>query len=153
MSEMRSFDSWAAAELVFPPGTIAGGPTVAPAGAYLDMSDYDRVVFLIAIGACAATDTLNAKLVQATTAAGAGSKDITGAVITVLADADDNQFSTIELRAEALDVAGGFRFVALSYTKAGAGTLVASVFAFRYRGGGLPPTKHASYNEAVEVLT
>ncbi len=152
MSEMQTFDFWSAAELVFPPGTIAGGPTIVPS-TYIDMGDFDRIVFIIAIGACAATDTLNAKLVQATSAAGAGSKDITGAAITALADADDNQFATIELKAEALDVAGGFRYVSLSYTKAGAGTLVASIFAFRYKGGGLPPTKHASYNEAVEVVT
>ena len=143
---MRTFDKWMLADIVHPPGAYATG--ILPSS-YIDMSDYDRIVFLIMVGTLGATDTLDAQVVQATDAAGAGSKNVTGAVITQLVDADDDNMVSIEVAGSALDVENGFRYVALSIAQAG--TPDGAVLALRYRGGGLPPTQPAAYSEQVRA--
>jgi hypothetical protein len=62
--------------------------------------------------------TLDAKLQQASAAAGTGAKDITDKAITQLTQAgsDGNSLVGIELRTEELDVNGGFEYVRFSVT-------------------------------------
>ena len=143
---MRSFHENMLANLVLIPGTIASSTVPAT---YIDMRDYERVVFLIFVGDMPTSSTLDAQVVQATLADGTGSKDITGAAITQLVATDDNKMVSIEVRDTALDVAGGFRFVSLTLVEAA--DPIGMVLAFSYKGGGLPPTQPVAYEEQVEV--
>lgn len=92
-------------QVLLDPGTISDGTT-----AYIDMADKHTAEFFLSLGA---TDqTTDMKLVQATSAAGAGVKDITGAVITQLSATNDNKQASIEIDPYQLDFNNGFRYVA-----------------------------------------
>jgi hypothetical protein len=144
---MRTFDQWLRVESIQEDGNLVTG--VIPS-TYIDMSDFDRIVFLIAVGTMGASSTIDAKVVQGDTAAGGNSKDVPNAAITQLVDADDNVLVSIEVAGSALDVANGFRYVSLSIT--GAGTAASGyLLAMQYRGGGLGPTQPASYQEQIRV--
>lgn len=80
--------------------------------------NFHSFLAVITAGDLGASATIDAKLQQATSAAGAGAKDITGKAIAQLtqAGADDNKQALINLRGEQLDVDGGFAFVRLSMT-------------------------------------
>ena len=99
--------------------------------AYVDAGQFESLMALILAGTLGASGTLDAKLVQATDSAGAGSKDITGKAITQLTQAgtDSDKQAVINCRAEELDLANGFSHVALTITVAvascdGAGVLL-----------------------------
>lgn len=85
--------------------------TVVNTPVWVDTSLYPRLVAKLKTGLIAAGGIVNMKLQQATSAAGANAKDITGKAIVPLADTDDNVDRWIELRTEELDVDGGFRYV------------------------------------------
>lgn len=74
-----------------------------------DFHSFMAVVFAGTLGSSA---TFDAKLQQATAAAGTGVKDITGKAITQVT-ASDKQ-AIINCRTEELDVEGGFAFIRLS---------------------------------------
>ena len=147
MGSMRTWDQWLAVDEVHPPGDIVTG--ILPA-VYIDMSDFDFIVFEVQVGTMGATSAIDAQVVQATDSAGAGSKNVTGALITQLVDADDNAWVTIQVRDTALDVDNLFRYVSLSLTAAGTAA-AGAVKAYRYRGGGLGPTQPVKYAEKVRV--
>lgn len=144
---MRTFHENMKFAAVFPPAAWADGTVPS---AYIDMSDYERCVFLIMTGAMATGDIVAAQVVQATSAAGAGSKVITGATITDLDIDDDNALATIEVKDTALDVENGFRFLSLTIDETGSPAF-GCVIALLYRGGGLPPTQPATYVEQIEA--
>ena len=84
---------------------------------WVDASEFHQILAIVMAGTLGASATLNAKLRQATSAAGAGAKDISGAAITQLVKAtDDDKQAIMSLDVDALDIAGGFRYVALSMT-------------------------------------
>jgi len=143
---MRSFHENVLVTLGQVPAAIT---TATVPATYIDMSDYARIVFIIHVGDMPATSTLDAQVVQATDSSGTGSKNITGAAITQLVATDDDKMVSIEVRDTALDVANGFRYVAITLTAAN--SPVGTCFALQYRGGGLPPTQPAAYEEQVEV--
>jgi hypothetical protein len=144
---MRSFHENVLLNLVQAPAVPVDGTLPA---SYIDMSDYERIVFLIWVGVMNAGDLLDAQVVQATDAAGAGSKNITGAAITQLTATDDGKLVSIEVRDTALDVENSFRFVSLTLAETSAPPF-AMVLALLYKGGGLPPTQPTLYAEQVEV--
>jgi len=118
--------------------------------AYQDVSDAERVVFVLELGA---TDTtVDAKLVQATDASGTGAKDITGAAITQLAATDDNKQAMIEVQTNRLDINNGYRYVAAQVT-VGAGTTGATLAGALYlvNTGDRPVTQPASVAQTVVV--
>ena len=92
---------------------------------YQDMGDVHTARFRVGI---ALTDNaVDMKLVQATSAAGAGVKDILDEngdpfAITQLVDANDAKQAALEIDAAALDVNNGFRYVAAVVTVAGTTT-------------------------------
>lgn len=89
--------------------------------AYSDTGLAETFLALISAGDLGTNGTLDAKLVQATSAAGAGSKNITGKSITQFTQAGtdySNKQAFINLESEDLDTANGFHFVALSMTGA-----------------------------------
>jgi hypothetical protein len=84
---------------------------------WVDASEFHQILAIVMAGTLGASATLDAKLRQATSAAGAGAKDISGAAITQLVKAtDDDKQAIMSLDVDALDIAGGFRYVALSMT-------------------------------------
>jgi hypothetical protein len=92
---------------------------------YVDMALFDQLMAVISAGTLGAAATLDAKLEQAKDVGGTDVKDITDKSITQLVKAtnDDDQ-AIINVRAEELDVAGGFSFVRLTLTVAAAASLV-----------------------------
>lgn len=97
-------------------------PDAYAAGTYttgwVDMSDWHAMKATVFAGTLGSSATLDAKLEQATSAAGAGAKDITGKAITQLTQAgtDSDKQAVINLRDSDLDIDNGFRYVRLSIT-------------------------------------
>lgn len=85
---------------------------------WVDMSLWESLQAIVFAGTLGSGATLDAKLEQATSAAGAGAKDITGKAITQLTQAgtDSDKQAVINCQSEDLDVEGGFRYVRLSMT-------------------------------------
>lgn len=85
---------------------------------WVDMSLWESLLAIVFAGTLGSGATLDAKLEQATSAAGAGAKDITGKAITQLTQAgtDSDKQAVINCQSEDLDVEGGFRYVRLSMT-------------------------------------
>jgi hypothetical protein len=99
-------------------------PDAYPAGTYVsdwvDMSKFGDIMAIVQAGDLGALATIDAKLEQATSNAGAGAKNITGKLITQLTKAgvDDNKQVVINLNDSQLDVNNGFVFARLSITVA-----------------------------------
>lgn len=85
---------------------------------WVDMDDWDQVAAIVMVGVTATGATLDAEVQQATSAAGAGAKSISGKSITQLtkAGSDDDKQAIINVRAEELDTANSYRYVALKMT-------------------------------------
>ena len=84
---------------------------------FASMADFDSIMAVISLGILGASATIDAKLEQATDASGTGKKDITGKAITQLVKAtDDDKQAIINVRADELDVDGGFDFVRCELT-------------------------------------
>lgn len=96
---------------------------------WVDMADFEQVMALILVGAISSTGTFDAKLRQAKTDSGGDAKDIAGKSITQLtaAGSDSNKQVVLQAYQDELDVAGGFRYVALSVTTATAASLAGAV--------------------------
>lgn len=98
-------------------------------GDVVDMRYVRKALFILAVGVLGTAATVDFKLEQGTSAAMAGVKNITGKLITQLTKAgtDDNKQVLVEVRAEELDLIGGYRYVRPSCTVAAAACLVAMV--------------------------
>jgi hypothetical protein len=84
---------------------------------YIPLKDFSRFQAIVLAGDLGASATLDAKLVAYTSAAGAGTTDITGAAITQLTQAgtDSNKQSIINLNTDAL-AGTAFTHIRLSMT-------------------------------------
>lgn len=100
--------------VIDPDANTAGALTTA----YVDASKFEQIMAIVMAGTLGSSATLDAKLVQATDSSGTGVKDISGKAITQLTQAgtDSDKQAIIQVRADELDVAGGFRYVALVHT-------------------------------------
>ena len=82
---------------------------------WVDMADFESLMAMLMIGTFPDTgSTMDFKLQQATTSGGAGVKDITGKAITQIASgspAVSDKQAIINVRADELDLDGGFQFV------------------------------------------
>ena len=115
---------------------------------WIDMSKFHAIMAIVQAGTLGSSATLDAKLQQATSAAGAGAKDITGKAITQLTQAgtDSDKQAVINLFADELDINNGFTHVQLSMT---IGTATSDAGAIVL---GLDPVKDvASANDATTV--
>lgn len=132
------------------PAAIAAGTV---SSAWVPMRNWPGgLMAIIATGTLGASATLNAKLQQATSAAGAGAKDITGKAITALtqAGAGSNKQAIITCLGDDLDVANGFAFVAVSLTVATAtSTAGAVVLGFQPTYG---PAGDVDASSVVEIV-
>lgn len=111
------------------PGTVRTG--------WIDLQDNFTLLAILSLGVLGAGATVDAKIEQATSAAGAGAKDVPGLATRQLTKAaDDGKQALINLRQEVLDREGGFRFIRLSVTVAGAASqLSATVLCTNRRHG------------------
>ena len=107
------------------PASVAAGTVTSD---YVDMSQISSLLAAITTGVLGASATINAKMVQATSAAGAGKKDIAGKAITQIVKASgDNVQAEINLFAEELDTENNYQYAALELTVGTAASLVSAV--------------------------
>jgi hypothetical protein len=86
---------------------------------YVDASEFNSLLAIVAAGTLGASATFDAKLVQATDSSGTGSKDITGKSITQLTQAgtdESDRQALINVSQDELDLDNGFTHVALTIT-------------------------------------
>ncbi len=119
-------------------------------GAWLPMSNHQRAIFIVQVGAMTALSTVNFIVQQATNAAGAGVKAITGKAITQLTQAsgDGNDLVAVEVRTEELDVSGGFVYIRGQLT-VGTDTAYVGVLALRFIPN-YPPVVTTGWTEIVD---
>lgn len=92
---------------------------------WVPMAKVAALMAVLQTGVMGASGTIDAKLQQATDAAGTGAKDVTGKAIVQLVKATgDAKQVLINLKPEELDVANGFAFVRLSITVGTAASLL-----------------------------
>lgn len=125
------------------PQSIASGATVS--SPWIPVALWGQIMALIQTGVISAGGSVTAQLYQATSAAGAGSKVITGkatsAALTAAANSPSAQVE-INLKGEELDVTNGFAFIQLQITATGAAALAsAQLFGHDAREG--PATLNA----------
>jgi hypothetical protein len=125
----------AIAGIIAPQQAAAGTVT----SAWIDMRTFFEVLATLNVGVIGAGGTIDAKIEQATDAAGTGAKAVAGLAITQLVKAGgDNRQVAINLRQEDMDKNGGFRFVRLSATVGVAATFLSAMligFDARYGSG------------------
>jgi hypothetical protein len=127
-------------------------PDAAAAGtvntAWIDVTNWQNLMAIVMAGDLGASATLNAKLEQATSNAGAGVKDVTGKAITVLTQAgtDSDKQAIVNCSQYDLDFANGFKFVRLSMTVAVAASEIGGLLL-----GFDPRYNTASDNDAASV--
>jgi len=119
-------------------------------GAWLPMSNHQRAIFIVQVGAMTALSTLDFSVQQASAAAGTGVKAITGKAITQLTQAggDGNDLVCIEVRTEELDVSGGFEYIRGLLT-VGTDTVYCSMLALRFIPN-YPPVVTTGWTEIVD---
>lgn len=112
-----------------PSSQAAGAAT----SGWISLADFQKLLAVVQTGTLGASATVDAKIQQATDSSGSGAKDVTGAAITQISGAN-NQQAEINLDAEQLDVEGGYGYVRLSITVGTAASQTAAVvFGFNPR--------------------
>jgi hypothetical protein len=93
---------------------------------WVNSGNFHAFMALVSTGVLGASATVDAKIQQATTSAGAGAKDVTNKTITQIVKATgDNKQAIINVKNADLDVEGGFTWVRLSITVGTATSIVA----------------------------
>ena len=119
---------------------------------YIDVAEYGRFAFVIMVGGTDDT-AITMQVVQATAAAGTGSKVITGAAITgtVLAGSNDNKWSIVEVERNHLDLPNNFQYVAVDVAATGGSASAMAIMFYGWRARKLPPTFGTDLGEQVFV--
>lgn len=113
---------------------------------WIDMRTWFWLMAIIMAGDLGAAATIDAKVEQATTAGGAGAKDVAGLGITQLTKVgtDDNKQALINIGSEDLDFNNGYRFVRLSVTVAVASSDMGAVVIGMNPRYGMPSASDAA---------
>jgi hypothetical protein len=130
------------------PASVAAGTVTT---GWVDASKCEEILAVISTGALGANGTVDAKMQQATSAAGAGAKDIANKAIAQLTQAGSdksNKQVLIDLQAQELDVQNGFQFVRLSVTTATAASQLSAVLLGSMSRFG-PPDQATSVSQTV----
>jgi hypothetical protein len=114
--------------------------------AFLDVSDFQRVVFLVFLGAL---DSIITFAVQQAAAINGTPKAVTDATV-VIAATDDAKWLSIEVEVRKLDINNGYHYVTLDVSGA-TGNDYAAIFAFLRGPGYQPVTQPAGYYSHVVV--
>lgn len=147
-SELKPSQRAAIVGVIDPDAYAAGTYTTG----WVDASRWYSFLAIVAAGDLGSSATLDAKIEQATSAAGAGAKDVAGYAITQLTQAgtDSNKQALINLKSEKLDINSGFTHVRLSMTVATATSDAGAVLmAFDPRYGPADLYDAASVDEIV----
>ncbi|HWU68672.1 MAG TPA: hypothetical protein VN046_07340 [Stenotrophobium sp.] len=130
-----------------PSSQAAGAAT----SGWISVANFQKLLAIVHTGVLGAGATVDAKIQQATSAAGAGAKDVAGAAITQIVKATgDNKQAEINLDAQQLDVEGGFGYVQLSVTVGTAASETAAlVLGFNSRFAPASDSNAASVAEIV----
>ena len=96
-------------------------------GPWMQMKNCEEFVAIVSIGGISGTATIDAKLTQATNAAGAGAKDIAGLAITQVPASDDFQINILSARVGQLDLKNGYKFIRSEITRGGNGNSTVGV--------------------------
>ena len=107
---------------------------------WIKAADFFYFMAVISAGAMGASATLDAKIEQATSAAGAGAKDVTDKAITQITT--DNTQALINVNGDDLDFTNGFEYIQLTLT-IGTATSDASAELFGFDAR-YAPGEHAS---------
>lgn len=149
--DMRWFSDNIVIDLIEVPAANPSDGTV-PA-TYKDVSEFERFAFLRGVGSSDDTSCLM-QVKQATSAAGAGSKDVTGAVstsATAIGSGANNKWAIIEVETAKLDSNNGFRYVAVAKTATGGAATASTIWFFGWRATTMPVTQPASKGEIVTL--
>ena len=126
--------------------------STAKSSGWIDASAFYNFMAIVQVGALGTSATVDAKIEQATSNAGAGAKDVTGRAITQFTKAgtDDDKQAIINVAQTDLDFANGFKFFRLTITPAVATSLIAGqVLGFDPRNGVASENDAASVDEIV----
>ncbi|WP_417794598.1 hypothetical protein [Terasakiella pusilla] len=138
--------------LIEPDATAVGAHSTG----WISMSDFQAISAVVMAGALGASATVDAKIEQAKSDAGADAKDLTGAVITQLTkdNGDDNKQAVIEVWGEDLDIKNMYSHVRLTVTVGGANSdLGAIVLGTHPRQGPASDLNLASVAQIVNLNT
>ena len=116
------------------------GSTIQPAGAYIDMSPFDWGAFILMVGVTDRTLT-TIQVVQATAAAGTGSKNVSGAINPTFAATDDGKIAIVTFRTADLDINNSFRYVAVTPAATGGTGDLGAILFMAGRARNLAPTQ------------
>lgn len=121
---VKGSEQLAVLDVVNPSAQAAGAATTG----WVSAAQFQKFLAVIQAGTFGASATVDAKIQQATSSAGAGAKDVTGKAITqLLAAGGNNVQAEINLDAQELDVNGGFAYIQLSVTVGTAATGTSAV--------------------------
>ena len=146
-------DEWALLGAI-DPATVVSSPTTATLTDAIDMGSYDQVAFVFSVGAMAAiTDTVDCKVVQATTSGGTY-KDVTSAAATQLtgSPSDANKQVIIIVDQTNLDVDNSYRWVKGSVTTA-SGTTGSAISCVAFGRAKHKPGSDADLASLDEIVT
>lgn len=116
---------------------VAAGTGDTQASSTVDMANYDRVRFMVSIGAITSTGTAVVKAQTCTASDGSGAVDITGASVS-FTDADDNKLAIVEVeRPQA-------RYVRVVVVRATANVVIELGTATQSAGRNMPVTQGAT---------
>ncbi|EZP57252.1 hypothetical protein [Sphingomonas sp. RIT328] len=106
---------------------------------WVDMRSFFALLAALNVGVIGAAGTIDVKIEQATSNAGAGAKPVGNlATAQIVKAGGDNRQAAINVRQEDLDKNNGFRFVRLSVTVGGAASFLSAMlvgFDARYGAG------------------
>lgn len=116
---------------------------------YVDTEYWHQLMGVVYTGILGGTGTINAKFMQATSSTGAGAVTVAGKAITQMTTGDNDKQAVINLKTDELNVAGGFKWVALKVTSVATSDWGAAVYGFNPRYGPASANDLGSVDEIV----
>lgn len=117
-------------------------------GSFIDVSQYDRVAFLVLAGALDSATTIK---VQQATANNGTPKDVSGATLTIGATGDDKWY-LIEVETRKLDINNDYRYLTLDVAGPAGGNDYAAIVFFGFAPGTMPVTQGSDKGNSVAVV-
>jgi len=119
---------------------------------YVDTENFHQLMAIVFAGTLGTSGTVAAKLMQATSSTGAGAVTVAGKNITTLTQAatQSDMQAVINLKTDELNVAGGFKFVALKITSVVTSDYGAVILGVNPRTG---PASNNDLASVVEIVS
>lgn len=131
-------------------GGIAENAYYPPHASFLDMSDFQDIMFLVDLRDLA--DAIDMEVYQSTTTGSAGTpKAITGAAKTDIAATDDGEMISIEVGADQLDINNDYRYVTLKVSGVSGSNWI-DIHALQFKPKAQAVTQPATYTHQIVVV-